>query len=118
MTGVQLVAGLFPDDCVPNQPGQGYFPGGRLDRDSLNNFMKEIKKHPYLTDEDAACLAAARLTEQHEHSRMWYRVGAVRSISGGRKTKPRLSHKLHQQCKEMIRELMVLSDEENSISKV
>ncbi|XP_076336894.1 sodium/calcium exchanger 2-like [Tachypleus tridentatus] len=86
----------FELQSAMDQPGQGYFPGGRLDRDSLNNFMKEIKKHPDLSDEDAACLAAARLTEQHEHSRMWYRVGAVRSISGGRKTKPRLSHKLHQ----------------------
>lgn len=75
---------------------RGYFPRGRLDRDNLISFIKEIRKHPGLSEEDAACLAASRLVEEKDHSRMWYRVGAIRNITGGRKPKPKLSEKLKE----------------------
>ncbi|XP_067128106.1 sodium/calcium exchanger Calx-like isoform X2 [Centruroides vittatus] len=75
---------------------RSYFPRGRLDRDNLISFIKEIRKNPGLSEEDAACLAASRLVEEKDHSRMWYRVGAIRSITGGRKPKPKLSEKLRE----------------------
>ncbi|XP_076058924.1 sodium/calcium exchanger 2-like isoform X3 [Oratosquilla oratoria] len=75
---------------------QQYFRNGQLDRDGLVAFIKEVKKHPGLTDEDAAVLAASKLLESQSHSRMWYRVGAVRSMTGGRKTRPQLSTKLKE----------------------
>lgn len=59
-------------------------------------FIKEVKNYPGLTDEDAAVLAASKLVESQSHSRMWYRVGAVRSMTGGRKTQPQLSYKLKE----------------------
>ncbi|XP_064104848.1 sodium/calcium exchanger Calx-like isoform X13 [Macrobrachium nipponense] len=71
-----------------------YFRDGRLDRDGLVAFIKEVKNYPGLTDEDAAILAASKLVESQSHSRMWYRVGAVRNMTGGRKTQPQLSTKL------------------------
>ena len=37
-----------------------YFRDGRLDRDGLVAFIKEVKKYPGLTDEDAAVLAASK----------------------------------------------------------
>jgi len=37
-----------------------YFRDGRLDRDGLVRFIKEVKKYPGLTDEDAAVLAASK----------------------------------------------------------
>lgn len=73
-----------------------YFRDGRLDRDGLVRFIKEVKKYPGLTDEDAAVLAASKLVESQTHSRMWYRVGAVRNMTGGRKTQPQLSMKLKE----------------------
>lgn len=71
-----------------------YFPKGRVDKEGLVKFIKEVRKHPALTAEDAACLAAAKLMEESEHSRMWYRVAAIRDFSGSKRAKPRLSKKL------------------------
>ncbi|XP_050732417.1 sodium/calcium exchanger 2-like isoform X8 [Eriocheir sinensis] len=73
-----------------------YFRDGRLDREGLVAFIKEVKNYPGLTDEDAAVLAASKLVESQSHSRMWYRVGAVRSMTGGRKTQPQISYKLKE----------------------
>merc|ERR1712012_1386314 len=41
-----------------------------------------------LSDEDAAVLAASKIIDSKPHSRMWYRIGAVRNMTGGRKTDP------------------------------
>ena len=38
-----------------------YFRGGRLDRDALVGFIKEIKKNTKLSDEDAAVIAASKV---------------------------------------------------------
>ncbi|XP_023241320.1 sodium/calcium exchanger 3-like isoform X2 [Centruroides sculpturatus] len=73
-----------------------YFPRGHLNKENLTSFIKEIRKYPGLSDEDAACLAALRLVEEREHSRMWYRVGAIRNITGGKKPKPTLNDKLKE----------------------
>lgn len=40
--------------------GRQFFRDGRLDRDGLVEFIKEVKKYPGLTDEDAAVLAATK----------------------------------------------------------
>ncbi|KAG1679727.1 Sodium/calcium exchanger 2 [Nymphon striatum] len=88
------------------------FTGGKMDKEGLINFIKDIKKYPGLSEEDAACLAANRLVDEQHHSRMWYRVGAIRSISGGRKAKPQMSDKLKEQCQEAIRNLFIASEED------
>ena len=40
----------------------------------------------------------SRLVDSKPHSRMWYRIGAVRSMTGGRKTQPstRMSERLKE----------------------
>ncbi|XP_046399994.1 sodium/calcium exchanger 1-like isoform X2 [Ischnura elegans] len=76
--------------------GKTFFRNGNLDKDGLVAFVKEVKKYPGLSDEDAALLAASRLVDSQPHSRMWYRIGAVRSFTGGRKTQPKLSLKLQE----------------------
>ncbi|GIY84985.1 hypothetical protein CEXT_375431, partial [Caerostris extrusa] len=73
-----------------------YFPKGQLNKDTLVKFIREVRKHPALSAEDAACLAAARLVEESEHTRMWYRIGAIRDLSGSKKPKPSLSKKLRK----------------------
>ncbi|XP_071449593.1 sodium/calcium exchanger 1-like isoform X2 [Hetaerina americana] len=76
--------------------GKTFFRNGNLDKDGLVAFVKEVKKYPGLSDEDAALLAASKLVDSQPHSRMWYRIGAVRNFSGGRKTQPKLSIKLQE----------------------
>ncbi|UYV61021.1 hypothetical protein LAZ67_1003139 [Cordylochernes scorpioides] len=106
--------GIYDDE--DDMKKKGYFPGGSLDKGNLINFIKEIRKHPGLSEEDAACLAAARLMEERHHTRLWYRVGAVRSLTGGRKPKPRLSQKLREQCEEQVRALMaIVEGSENKV---
>ncbi|KAL1129071.1 hypothetical protein AAG570_013603 [Ranatra chinensis] len=75
---------------------RNFFREGKLDKESLVKFVREVKKYPGLTDEDAAILAAAKLVQSQPHSTLWYRIGAVRSLSGGRDIKPALSMKLKQ----------------------
>ncbi|XP_043208398.1 sodium/calcium exchanger 2-like [Amphibalanus amphitrite] len=74
-----------------------YFKDGELNKDALVSFVREVKKmNPKISDEDAAVLAAQKLVDSQHHSRLWYRIGATRSIAGGRKTTPNMSMKLQQ----------------------
>lgn len=95
-----------------------FFPNGELNRENLLQFIREIRKHPGLTDEDAACLAAARLAEQQHHTRMWYRVGAIRDMTGGRRTKPSISEKLQQKMDQEVREMFAIASKEEDEAKV
>jgi len=89
------------------QPGESegmlgnkeYFRGGRLDRDALVGFIKEIKKNTKLSDEDAAVIAASKVVDSQPKSRMWYRIGATRNMTGGRKIQPTL--KMNDKLKEV-----------------
>jgi solute carrier family 8 (sodium/calcium exchanger) len=67
---------------------QDYFKNGQLDKNGLVKFIKDVKKNTKLSDEDAAVLAASKIVDSKPHSRMWYRIGAVRNMTGGRKTQP------------------------------
>uniref|UniRef100_A0A1W7RA49 Sodium/calcium exchanger 3 n=1 Tax=Hadrurus spadix TaxID=141984 RepID=A0A1W7RA49_9SCOR len=96
MTKKQIPEKQLELESARDSTAGGYFPQGTIDRDHLISFIKEIRQHPGLSEEDAACLAASRLVDEKKHSRMWYRVGAIRSITGGRKPKPQLSQKLRE----------------------
>eukprot|EP00092_Neocalanus_flemingeri_P081218 GFUD01101392.1.p1 GENE.GFUD01101392.1~~GFUD01101392.1.p1 ORF type:complete len:850 (+),score=201.01 GFUD01101392.1:535-3084(+) len=76
-----------------------YFRGGKLDRDALVGFIKEIKKNTKLSDEDAAVIAASKVVDSQPKSRMWYRIGATRNMTGGRKIQPTL--KMNDKLKEV-----------------
>ena len=88
-----------------------FFQGsGKVNRDALAGFIKDIKKNTKLSDEDAAVIAASKVGERWEpvernqqvkypvfqivdsqpKSRMWYRIGATRNLTGGRKIMPSL----------------------------
>ncbi|XP_052131928.1 sodium/calcium exchanger 1-like [Frankliniella occidentalis] len=69
---------------------------GKLDKDSLVAFIREVRKFPGLTNEDAALLAAAKVNDAQPHSKMWYRIGAVRNLSGSRRLQPQLSGRLRE----------------------
>jgi len=76
----------------------GYFRGGRVDKRALVSFIKDIKKNTKLTDEDAAVIAASKVVDSQPKSRMWYRIGATRNMTGGRKIQPVFKN---QQLKEV-----------------
>jgi len=74
------------------------FKGGRVDREALKGFIKDIKKNTKLSDEDAAVIAASKIVDSQPKSRMWYRIGATRNLTGGRKIMPtsRMSSQVKQ----------------------
>merc|ERR1719445_1757411 len=78
---------------------QDYFKNGQLDKNGLVKFIKDVKKNTKLSDEDAAVLAASKIVDSKPHSRMWYRIGAVRNMTGGRKTQP--ATKMNEKLKEV-----------------
>ena len=41
-----------------------YFKGGRVDRDALVEFIKDIKKNTKLSDEDAAVIATSKVSSE------------------------------------------------------
>eukprot|EP00090_Calanus_glacialis_P017020 TRINITY_DN265_c0_g1_i1.p1 TRINITY_DN265_c0_g1~~TRINITY_DN265_c0_g1_i1.p1 ORF type:complete len:852 (+),score=219.25 TRINITY_DN265_c0_g1_i1:267-2822(+) len=90
-----------------SQPGESegmlgdteYFKGGRVDRDALVGFIKDIKKNTKLSDEDAAVIAASKVVDSQPKSRIWYRIGATRNMTGGRKIQPSL--KMNDKLKEV-----------------
>jgi len=71
-----------------NNSNRQYFRDGRLDKNALVGFIKDIKKNTKLSDEDAAVIAASKVVDSQPKSRMWYRIGATRNMTGGRKIQP------------------------------
>ncbi|XP_054286263.1 sodium/calcium exchanger 2-like isoform X1 [Macrosteles quadrilineatus] len=73
---------------------RNFFKEGKLDKANLVEFVREVKKFPGVSDEDAAVLAAAKLVNSQPHSAVWYRIGAVRQMSGSRRIEPHLNSRL------------------------
>jgi len=75
------------------------FKDGRVNKDALKGFIKDIKKNTKLSDEDAAVIAASKIVDSQPKSRMWYRIGATRNLTGGRKIMPsmRMTSQVRQQ---------------------
>ncbi|CAH1793840.1 unnamed protein product [Owenia fusiformis] len=69
---------------------------GQVDKENMRKFLKEIGKHPDLTDEDIAALAAAKVTQSQSHDRAWYRINATREMTGGHKLKPTMNEHLKE----------------------
>lgn len=77
--------------------GYRFFPEGKLSKKSLMKFVDEVRRvDPSISDEDVICLTASLLFEEESHSRLYYRISAVRSLSGARDPVPRLTHHLQQ----------------------
>ncbi|XP_073997281.1 sodium/calcium exchanger Calx-like isoform X2 [Rhodnius prolixus] len=87
---------LRGDETDKTLAERSFFREGKLDNQSLVTFVKEVKKYPGLTDEDAALLAAAKLVNAQPHSQMWYRIGAVRTMTAGKNLQPVLSMRLKE----------------------
>lgn len=82
---------LLTDGSISNQP---IFSNGKIDKDNLIKFVKNVKKYPGITDEDAAKLAATKLIDSTHRGAMWYRIGAVRRFTGGKRIEPVLEDHL------------------------
>lgn len=96
----QIELGTFqPGETEEMLRTKDYFKNGQLDKEGLVKFIKDVKKNTKLSDEDAAILAASKIVDSKPHSRMWYRIGAVRNMTGGRKTQP--ATKMNEKLKEV-----------------
>jgi solute carrier family 8 (sodium/calcium exchanger) len=84
------------DGMVPNQD---HFSGGKMDKDALVTFIKDIKKNTKLSDEEAAIIAASKIVDSQPKSRNWYRISATRNMTGGRKIQP--TQKMNDRLKEV-----------------
>jgi len=75
-----------------------YFQNGKVDKNALVSFIRDIKKNTKLSDKDAAVIAASKVVDSQPKSRIWYRIGATRDMTGGRKINPgsHMSVKLRQ----------------------
>ena len=52
---------FLPSDIAQKQLRDEYFfKNGKVDKDSLVQFVREVKKYPGLSEEDAALLAATK----------------------------------------------------------
>ena len=70
--------------------GLDYFEGGKVTKENMTEFMKQIKKaNADLTDEEAAQIAASKIADSKPKSRMYYKIGASREMAGGKKVDPK-----------------------------
>lgn len=72
------------------------FYDGKIDKENLIKFVKSVKQYPGITDADAAKLAASKLVNSSHRGAMWYRIGAVRRFTGGKRIEPVLENHLKQ----------------------
>ena len=87
---------LFPTLKSYND-NRSNFVGGKLDKNNLIQFMKDLKQsHPDMTDEEAAKIAASKIADSKPKSRMYYKISSSREMAGGKKVDPksRMSDKL------------------------
>ena len=90
--------------------GQGFFEGGKVTKENMADFIKEMKKTG-LTDEEASQMAAAKIADSKPKSRMYYKIGASREMAGGKKVDPtaNMSDKLKVDTKFLFVELYIFT---------
>ena len=79
---------------IPSEAKE-YFEGGKVTKENMTEFIKEMKKAG-LTDEEASMMAASKIADSKPKSRMYYKIGASREMAGGKKVDPKahMSEKL------------------------
>ena len=55
--------------------------------------LQKIGRRSDVTEEDEARIAAAMLAQDMSHTRGWYRINAIRNMSGGAKLTPPVNDK-------------------------
>ncbi len=59
-------------------------------------FQRLHELHPNLSEEDIAKLAAAKMSSETSHDRLWYRINATKALGGNPRLTPSMSVKLHE----------------------
>ena len=73
---------------MSRQGKKEYFEGGKVTKENMTEFIKEMKKAG-LTDEEASIMAASKIADSKPKSRMYYKIGASREMAGGKKVDPK-----------------------------
>ncbi|XP_006824699.2 sodium/calcium exchanger 1-like [Saccoglossus kowalevskii] len=79
---------------APGHPGDRYLTAENVTKEGVADVMKEIGKHPDITPEQAATIAAIEAEKNSPHTKAWYRVNATRNMTGGQKLIPAVDPKL------------------------
>lgn len=90
---------------IPSEAKE-YFEGGKVTKENMTEFIKEMKKAG-LTDEEASMMAASKIADSKPKSRMYYKIGASREMAGGKKVDP----KAHMSEKLKVNKIFVFDGE-------
>ncbi|KAK3612394.1 hypothetical protein CHS0354_031988 [Potamilus streckersoni] len=60
------------------------------------HLARQLGEHTELSEEEAANIALAKLSEQQSHNRSWYRINAMRKITSGHRLVPHMNDKFKE----------------------
>ncbi|XP_041363701.1 sodium/calcium exchanger 2-like [Gigantopelta aegis] len=63
----------------------------RASQSLVIELIKKLSKDPFVNEEDEAKLAAALISQKASHNRGWYRVNAIRNLTGGNRLEPHVN---------------------------
>ncbi|XP_046365062.2 sodium/calcium exchanger 2-like isoform X2 [Haliotis rufescens] len=97
--------------------GIGFGDKGGLDpakasKDFVVEVLKKIGKQPNLTEEDEARIVAAYVAKNTSHDKGWYRMNAIRNLTGG----PRLVPTTNERQDKILTKLMTGENIGSSVS--
>ncbi|KAK7113072.1 sodium/calcium exchanger 1-like [Littorina saxatilis] len=65
----------------------------KASKEAIANILRKIGRRSDVTEEDEAKIAAAMMAQEIPHNRGWYRMNAIRNLSGGSKLTPPVNEK-------------------------
>ncbi|XP_076460202.1 sodium/calcium exchanger 1-like [Babylonia areolata] len=76
----------------------------KASKEMISNILRKIGNRPDLTEADEAKIAAAMMSKNIPHNRAWYRVNAIRTLTGGAKLTPTMTDKQSEVLTSLLNE--------------
>ncbi|XP_076074474.1 sodium/calcium exchanger 2-like isoform X1 [Mytilus galloprovincialis] len=84
----------------------------KADRQIIQEVLRRLHNKNDVKDKDIALLTAKLMEENKEHSRGWYRINAIRSLTGGAKLTPQMNDR----TEELLRTLVACDEMGSQVS--
>ncbi|CAG2244534.1 NCX [Mytilus edulis] len=84
----------------------------KADRQIIQEVLRRLHNKNDVKDKDIALLTAKLMEENKEHSRGWYRINAIRSLTGGSKLTPQMN----ERTEELLRTLVACDEMGSQVS--
>ncbi|CAC5384183.1 SLC8A [Mytilus coruscus] len=84
----------------------------KADRQIIQEVLRRLHNKKDVKDKDIALLTARLMEENKEHSRGWYRINAIRSLTGGSKLTPQMNDR----TEELLRTLVACDEMGSQVS--